>query len=138
MSPIRLLLFPVSVVCFLAAAVTDGLYGMSEYLMWLHFSEWLIAAGVAFGVATGVAFIVELLWKRAAGRWVLGRVHAWLFFIAVVIELVNSFVHTADGWTAIMPAGLALSIAGACVALASAGAVWLSPMRWEGPRRVWP
>jgi uncharacterized membrane protein len=137
MFPIRLLLFPVSVVCFVAAAVTDGLYGMSEYLMWLHFSEWLIAAGVAFGVVTGLAFIVELLWNRAAGRWVLGRVHAWLFFIAVAIELVNSFVHTADGWTAVMPAGLALSVAGAILALASVGAVWLSPMRREDPQGAW-
>ena len=52
-APIYLLLFPIPVVCFVAALVTDIAYSASAYLMWLHFSEWLIAAGLAFGGARG-------------------------------------------------------------------------------------
>ena len=47
--PLYLLLFPISIVCFLAALVTDIAYAASEFLMYLHFSQWMIAAGLAIG-----------------------------------------------------------------------------------------
>ena len=45
--PIYLLLFPIPMVCFFGALATDTAYRSSALLMWLHFSEWLIAAGLA-------------------------------------------------------------------------------------------
>ena len=47
-APIYLLLFPIPIVCFVGALLTDIAYSASAFLMWLHFSEWLIAAGLAF------------------------------------------------------------------------------------------
>jgi uncharacterized membrane protein len=131
---IPLLLFPVAVVCFLAAAATDAMYVSSEYLMWLHFSEWLIAAGIAFGVLAGIALIVHRLRNRAMAPW--GAAHGWLLCVALVAELVNALVHTADGWTAVVPAGMTLSIVGAIVALASVAALWRSPLAWAAAERT--
>jgi uncharacterized membrane protein len=130
----HLSLLAVSVVCFLEAAVTDATYAVSEYLMWLHFSQWLIAVGIAFGLLAGLALVVHRLSNRGAG-WA-GGGHAGLLVIALVVEVVNAFVHTADGWTAVVPAGIALSIVGAIVALASVAALWRSPATWAGPVRT--
>jgi uncharacterized membrane protein len=132
----HLLLLPVSVVCFLEAAATDAAYAMSENLMWLHFSQWLIAAGIAFGLLAGVALVVRRLSNRAAAGWAGGGGHAGLLLIALVVEVVNALVHTADGWTAVVPGGIALSILGAIVALACVGALWRSPATWAGPVRA--
>ena len=52
--PMYLLLFPIPVVCFLGALISDIAYSATAFLMWLHFSEWLIAAGLAFGALAAV------------------------------------------------------------------------------------
>jgi len=36
-----------------------------------------------------------------------------LLVAAWIVELINSFVHARDGWTAVVPLGLILSAAGA-------------------------
>jgi len=54
-------LFPVPVVCFFGALMTDIAYTESAFLMWLHFSEWLIAAGLAFGAVAALALLVAFL-----------------------------------------------------------------------------
>ena len=102
------LLYPVAAVCFLLAAAADTMYATSAYLMWLHLSEWLIAVGIAFGALALVAFIFARLLERAVD----GAAYGWLLCIALVVEAVNSLVHTADGWTAVVPAGIALSAVG--------------------------
>ena len=121
---IYLFLFPAPVVCFVGALVTDLVYASSAYLMWLHFSQWLIAAGIALGVIVGIVLLVELISRRAMG-WA----HAALFYVGLVVEVFNALVHTADGWTAVMPAGLTLSVIGAVLMLAAAGSLFRAPAR---------
>ena len=111
-----LVVFPVPVVFFATAAVTDLCYAATEFLQWLHFSQWLIAAGLAFGAIAFGVLLIELavhadLRSKAAG------LHAGCLVLALVVELFNAFVHTRDGWTAVVPTGLALSAAGALLAL---------------------
>lgn len=113
-------LFPVPVVCFAGALVTDIVYASSAYLMWLHFSQWLIAAGIAFGVLAGIALLVELFSSRAIRGAPMGWLHVVLFYVGLVVEVFNAFVHTADGYTAVMPMGLTLSAVGAALMLAAA------------------
>lgn len=114
---IYLLLFPIPVVCFLGALATDVVYASSAYLMWLHFSEWLIAAGLAFGALAALALLVEFFGSRTMRRGASGWVHLLLFYAALVVELLNSLVHTIDGWTAVVPNGMAASVVGAVLAL---------------------
>ena len=72
--PIYLLPFPIPVVCFLAALITDITYSASAFLMWLHFSQWLIAAGLAFGALAAIVLLIEsfggvgnTVWRVTAG-----------------------------------------------------------------------
>ena len=115
---IYLLLFPVPVVCFLGALATDIAYSATAYLMWLHFSEWLIASGLAFGALAALALLIEFFATRAI-RARVGWAHLALFYGALIVELFNAFIHTIDGWTAVVPTGMTLSIIGAILALAA-------------------
>jgi uncharacterized membrane protein len=128
--PIYLLLFPIPVVCFLGALISDIAYSASAFLMWLHFSEWLIAAGLAFGALAAVVLLIEFFASGVIRAEASGWVHLVLFYAALIVELINAFVHTIDGWTAVVPTGMILSIIGAILALAAVVSLFLVPVAW--------
>jgi uncharacterized membrane protein len=95
--------FPIA--CFSLALMTDIAYWRTSELMWLHFSEWLLLAGLVVGILAALAHGLDYLVRRLRPAWpaVLGGI------VVLLLAALNSFVHTADGWTAIMPWGLTLS-----------------------------
>ena len=133
---VYLLLFPIPVVCFLAALVTDAVYASTGFLMWLHFSEWLLAAGLAFGAVTLLILIIQFLVRSTIREAPFGWAHFALFCVALAVELANSFVHTIDGWTAVVPTGLTLSIIGTVLALAAVLTLVRIPVTWVERREV--
>ena len=133
-----LLLFPIPVVCFLGALITDIAYSASAYLMWLHFSEWLIAVGLAFGALAAVVLLIEFFASRAIRAGSFGWSHLALFYAALVVELFNAFHHTIDGYTAVVPVGMVLSIVGAMLALAAVGVLFFVPVTWFRHREAQP
>jgi uncharacterized membrane protein len=136
--PVYLLLFPIPVVCFLAALVTDIAYAASAFLMWLHFSEWLIAAGLAFGVLALLVLVIEFFATRAIRAGTFGWAHLVLFLATLVVELLNAFVHSIDGWTAVVPNGMILSVIGAILALAAVLTLPRLHVTWVQYRQVRP
>jgi len=50
---------------------------------------------------------------RAAAGWA----HLLFFYAALIVELFSVFIHERDGWTAVAPIGLILSIIGAVLIL---------------------
>jgi uncharacterized membrane protein len=96
--------FPVA--CFTLTVVTDLAYVQTLNLLWLHFSEWLLLAGLVLGGLGLIARLIEYLVRRVRPSWpsVIGGV------VVLLLAILNSFVHTADGWTAVVPMGLILSI----------------------------
>lgn len=100
-----LLAFPIA--CFSLTVLTDIAYWRTLNLLWLHFSEWLLLAGLAFGVLALVVRAVDYLVRRVRPAWpsVLGGV------VVLLVATLNSFIHTADGWTAVIPYGLTVSVA---------------------------
>ena len=135
-APIYLLLFPIPVVLFIAALVADIAYAKSANIMWLNFSEWLIAAGLLFGALAAIVLIVEFIASPSIRTGTFGWTHLLLFFAALVVELFNSFFHTRDGFTAVVPAGMALSIISVLLALAAVGTLFTLPVTWVGRRRA--
>ena len=129
-------LFPVPVVCYVGALVTDIVYASGAFLMWLHFSQWLIAAGTAFGAIVAIVLLVELITGRAIRGARGGWLHVALFYVGLGVEVVNAFVHTADGWTAVVPLGMVLSVIGAVLMLAAALTLLRLPARTVEFRRV--
>ena len=99
-----LLAFPVA--CFTLTLMTDLAYWRTANLLWLHFSEWLLFAGLVFGAIELLALIIDLFVRKVRPSWLAVLVG----IVVMLLATVNSFVHTADGWTAVIPYGLALSI----------------------------
>jgi uncharacterized membrane protein len=91
---------------FTFTLVCDWAYVQTTVLMWRDFASWLLFAGLVCG---GFAVILWLI-----GQAVYRQRPAWgevlLSVLILAVALVNSLVHAGDGWSAIMPLGLGLSL----------------------------
>ena len=105
--PIHKTVASFSAAYFVGALVTDLVYWQMPAVMWERFSIWLITAGLVVAGFTVVAYVIDLLAGRQIDRPALPR--AVGYALAVLLSLVNAFVHSRDGYTAVVPAGLTLS-----------------------------
>jgi len=134
--PVYLLLFPIPIVCFIGALITDLVYSGNAVLQWLFFSEWLIAAGLLFGFLAAIAALVELIAAEPLRSNIMGWGHVLLFYAALIVEVFNALVHSIDGWTAVNPTGLILSIIGSIFCVAAVATLFLVPVAWVPAREV--
>lgn len=74
--------------------------------MWRDFASWLLFAGLVCGGVAVLLWLVGLAVYSQRQPW--GEV--LLSLVVVALALVNSLVHAGDGWMAIMPWGLGLSL----------------------------
>lgn len=122
--------FPVA---YLAAAwLCDIAYLDTFDMQWATFSVWLIAGGLVVAVLPALAGVIAWLAGPRA-RTVAARLYIVSYAVALTLGIFNAFVHSRDGYTAVMPAGIALSTISVvlfAVALA-AGAVALARYRPE-------
>ena len=97
-------------VCFALTLLTDIAYWQTGNLLWQHFSEWLLLAGLVFGGLSVIAGALDFLLRRdirsSGPSWPYALVGGLL---VLVIAFVNSLVHAGDGWTGVVPYGLVLS-----------------------------
>ncbi len=108
--PIHSMLVQFPIVCFTLTLFTDIAYWRTANLMWQYFSAWLLFAGLVFGALAVLAGVVDFLFRsvRSSGAaWP----HAIGSLIVLALAIVNSLIHARDGWTAVVPWGLALSAA---------------------------
>ena len=121
--PYSSLFLPVPIVCFVGALLTDIAYENSGgNLQWVNFSSWLLAAGLLFGAIAAILMIVDLVrLPQLRSSWGWGAFG--LLAVTLLLQLINSFVHARDGWTAVVPAGMILSAIGAVLIL-SYGWLW--------------
>lgn len=104
---VHYILRSVPLTCFTLALISDVAYLQTSNLLWLHFSEWLLLAGVVFTGLALLALPVDLMVRHVRPSW-------WAVFAGVVVlvlAIINNLIHTADGWTAVMPWGVGLSAA---------------------------
>jgi Predicted membrane protein len=99
-----LLSFPIA--CFSLTVLTDIAYWRTLNLLWLHFSEWLLLAGLVFGILAAIALLLDWAFRRIWLSWpmVSGGI------VVLLLATLNNFIHTADGWTAVVPWGMTVSI----------------------------
>ena len=96
-----------SVAYFLGALATDLAYWRMPDVMWERFSIWLIVAGlIAAGLAV-IAYVIDVAVGRRIDRPAWPRVTGYA--VALVLAVTNAFVHSRDGYTAVVPTGLMLS-----------------------------
>ena len=107
--PLHPMLVPFPIVCFVGVLVTDLIYWRTAAGLWETFSIWLLTGGLimaGFAVLAGlIDFIGSARIRSLAPAWphVIGNA------LVVLLSLINAFVHSRDGYTAVIPAGLTLS-----------------------------
>jgi uncharacterized membrane protein len=94
---------------FLGAFVTDLVYWRAPDAMWETFSVWLISAGLVVAAFSVIAGVIDLVSRRR--RIVMRSIwpHVPAIATAFLLALINAFVHSRDGYTAVVPTGLLLS-----------------------------
>ena len=117
--PIHRMLASFSAAYFVGALLTDLVYWQMPDVMWERFSIWLITVGLLVAGLTVIAYVIDLAsgrqidrpaWPRAVG-----------YAVAVLLALFNAFVHSRDGYTAVVPTGLMLSGLVVAVLIVTAG-----------------
>ena len=104
------LLVPFPIVCFVGALFADIAYVKTLDFMWAYFAVWLLAFGLIFGALAALTGIIDFICKPRVRRQAIGWVHALGNDTAMLLALVNAFVHSRDGYTAVVPTGISLSI----------------------------
>jgi uncharacterized membrane protein len=103
------MLVPFPIACFVGVLLTDIAYWRTAEMMWADFSAWLVTVGVIMGILAAIAGLTDFL----GSRLVRAQTPAWPHFlgnlVALILAIVNMFVHTRDAWTSIVPWGLILS-----------------------------
>jgi uncharacterized membrane protein len=103
------MLVPFPIACFVGTLITDIVYWRTADMMWANFSAWLVTVGVILGILAAVAGLTDFLGDRR----VRALTPAWPHFLgnllALLLSIVNMFVHTRDAWTSVVPWGLILS-----------------------------
>jgi uncharacterized membrane protein len=73
--------------------------------MWERFSVWLIAGGLVMSALVALAAVFDLAFAKQRPAWF----RALGYTAGVLVSLLNVFVHSRDGYTAVVPTGLTLS-----------------------------
>jgi uncharacterized membrane protein len=105
--PMHKMLVSFSAAYFAGALVTDLVYWHMPDVLWERFSIWLIAAGLIMAGFAVVAYVIDLAGRKRIDRPAWPR--AIGYGLAVLLALTNAFVHSRDGYTAVVPTGLTLS-----------------------------
>jgi uncharacterized membrane protein len=107
--PIHPMLVPFPIAFFVGALVTDLIYWRSADMMWADFSIWLILAGLIMGACAAIAGAIDFFGNRQIRRLSPGWPHVLGNALALILSLINAFVHSRDAYTSVVPEGLILS-----------------------------
>ncbi len=118
--------FPVAF--FTGALATDLAYLKTAEMMWADFSAWLLFAGLIFGALAAVVALINFFSHPLARRLHLAWLHMIVSFLVLVFACANSFVHSRDAWTSVVPTGVILS---AVTVLLMMFAAWLGWYRFR-------
>ncbi|MDB5698096.1 MAG: hypothetical protein JWN69_900 [Alphaproteobacteria bacterium] len=90
----------------IAAFVTDLLYWRTVLPEWETFSVWLLTGGLILAALAGLAFVLDIMLRhvQAIDWWRFAALTA-----AALLSLLNALIHSRDGYTAVVPQGVALS-----------------------------
>jgi uncharacterized membrane protein len=109
--PIHSILVSAPITCFVGTLLTDIAYWRTAEMMWADFSAWLVTVGVILGILAAIAGLIDFLGNRRVRALGPAWPHAIGNVVVLILATLNMLIHTRDGWTSVVPWGLALSAA---------------------------
>ena len=107
--PLHVMLVPLPIACFVGTLITDLAYWGTDNLQWANFSDWLVSVGVIMAVLAALAGVADFLGERRIRALGAARVQGLGNGLALLLAIINTFVHSRDGYTSVVPTGLILS-----------------------------
>ena len=118
------LLAAVPSACFSLALVTDIAYWKTANMQWANFSAWLLLAGLLIAVAAVLVGLIDFIMEPRVRALKIAWLYALGNAVAVILAIVNSFVHSRDAYTSVVPDGLILSAITVAVLLVTGWMGW--------------
>ena len=78
-------------------------------MQWANFSAWLLAAGLFIAVFAVIVGIIDFLADRRIRELGVAWLYAGGNAVAIILAILNSFIHSRDAYTSVVPMGLILS-----------------------------
>ena len=107
--PIHPMLVPFPIACFFGAFVTDLVYWHTAAVQWETFSVWLLSAGMVIAGFAVLAGLIDVIGNKHIRALRPAWFHVLANVVVLILALINAFVHSRDGYTAVVPTGLILS-----------------------------
>lgn len=129
--PVYATLVQFPAVCFVGALLTDLAYWRTAIYIWENFSIWLLTIGCIMAGFTAVAALATWISHPHVRVQRFARLHLIASLAALILSIVNAFVHSRDGYTAVVPQGLTLSIVVVILMLLATWLGWPRPLSVE-------
>lgn len=107
--PIHAALVPFPLVCFIGTWLSDLVYWKTATMMWADISAWLLTVGLFISVLVVIAGLIDFFGDRRIRALRNAWIHGLGNGLALVLAIVNVFVHSRDAYTSVVPTGLILS-----------------------------
>jgi uncharacterized membrane protein len=107
--PIHAMLVPIPIACFVGTLLTDIAYWKTANMMWANFSTWLLTIGLIVAAFAVLAGLTDFLGERRIRSLTAAWIHGLGNGLALVLAILNAFVHSRDAYTSVVPSGLILS-----------------------------
>lgn len=102
------LLNPIPFGFFVAALIFDVVYAKTGEMLWMKGAAWLIAIGLVFAIIPRLVNLVQVWITSRRSTVAAERLDFWLNLLAIIVAVVNAFVHSRDAYS-VIPAGVWLS-----------------------------
>jgi uncharacterized membrane protein len=118
--PLHTLLVPIPIMCFAGTLVTDIAYAETANMQWANMSAWLLTVGLIVALFAVIAGFIDFLGDRRIRDLHAVWIHATGNAIALILAIVNVFIHSRDAYTSVVPIGLILSVLTVLILLVTA------------------
>ena len=122
--PLHPMLVTVPITCFVGTLATDIAYAVTANMQWANFSAWLLFAGLVVAFFAVIAGFIDFLGDRRIRDLRAVWIHAIGNAIALILAIVNIFVHSRDAYTSVVPLGLILSVLTVLILLVTGWMGW--------------
>jgi len=107
--PLHPMLVPIPIACFVGTLLTDLTYWKTANLQWAVMSSWMLTIGLIVALFAVIAGFIDFLGDRRIRDLQAVWIHAGGNAVALILSIFNVLVHSRDGYTSVVPAGLILS-----------------------------